>query len=169
MSETKEAAIFDPEAHIEAIAIRFDEGSETWQLQSVGTLEECRQSCLRARSKGCEEQMRVLPVGHGGMHFNGETDKVVIGPDGHGTIESSDADDAARYRWLRQRQPQTLACICWGHSSKACRISQGEGETRNDYIDRTLDAAMGSQCEWVAPMPQPDVYQDGDGVVRNET
>jgi hypothetical protein len=123
MSETKEAAVFDPEAHIEAIAIRFDEGSETWQLQSVGTLEECRQSCLRARNKGCEEQMRVYRVGHGGMHFNGETDKVVIGPDGH-------------------------------------------GELQRDY----------SQPE--KPKPQPSnplrpeweyVYQDGDGVVRNET
>ena len=59
------------------------------------------------------------------------------------TATPDDAKDAARYRWLRERQPQTLACICWGHSSKACRISQGEGETRNDYIDRTLDAAMG--------------------------
>jgi hypothetical protein len=67
----KAATIFDPEAHIEAIAIRYDEGSETWQLQAVGTLKECQASCDRSRSKGCEEQMRVYRVGD--LVFNGET------------------------------------------------------------------------------------------------
>ena len=59
----REATIFDPEAHVEAIAIRYDAGSETWQLQAVGTVEECQASCDRARSKGCDEQMRVYQVG----------------------------------------------------------------------------------------------------------
>ena len=59
----KEATIFDPEADIKAIAIRFDEGSGTWALQAVGTVKECQASCDRARSKGCEEQMRVYRVG----------------------------------------------------------------------------------------------------------
>lgn len=57
--EQKEPAIFDPNANIKAIAIRFDRGSETWQLQAVGTEAECKASCDRQRSKGCEEQMRV--------------------------------------------------------------------------------------------------------------
>ena len=120
MSETKEAAIFDPNAHIEAVAIRFDTGSETWQLQSVGTLEECRQSCLRARSKGCEQQMRVYRVNV----FRDRSNYA-----NHGTVENADAVDAERYRWLREQK---------------------------------------TQSEWVAPMPQPDFYQDGAGVFRNE-
>jgi hypothetical protein len=52
-------AIFDPKANIKAIAIRYDRGSETWQLLAVGTEAECKASCDRQRRKGCEDEMRV--------------------------------------------------------------------------------------------------------------
>lgn len=53
------ATIFDKEAAIAAVALRFDEGAETWTLLAVGTLDECREACKRARSKGSEESLRV--------------------------------------------------------------------------------------------------------------
>ena len=105
MTEMKEATIFDPSAHIEAIAIRFDTGSETWQLQSIGTVEECRASCDRARNKGCEHEMRLYRVGmwvpdrsqHGnhGWIENVQQYAQALAPDGQGTIERKhfDADN----------------------------------------------------------------------------
>ena len=110
--------IFDPEAHVEAVAIRYDEGSETWQLQSIGTLEECQASCDRTRSKGCEEQMRVYRVGVG--------------------------KDAARYRWLRKQNASVLRHAAY-RSDKACMIDKDPDESEDDYTDRTIDAAMNDE------------------------
>ena len=140
----KEATIFDSNADIEAVAIRYDTGSETWQLHAVGTWEECRQSCLRTKNKGCEDQMRVIRAVHGAMYFNGETDKVVIGPDGHGTVESADTADAKRYRWLRKRNTQLLRAIAYG-SKAACQIDKGPDESDEEWTDRTIDAAMNDE------------------------
>ena len=155
----KEATIFDPNADIEAVAIRYDTGSETWQLHAVGTWEECRQSCLRTKNKGCEDQMRVIRAVHGAMYFNGETDKVVIGPDGHGVIYRD-------YSTPEKPEPQPSEPMQSG----------GHGTfERGPICDRALtpneikDLAMNDvEWKWVATMLQPDISVRGDEIARND-
>lgn len=52
--------------------------------------------------------------------------------------DERDAKDAARYRWLRERAPQTLAGIAYGASKAAHAIQSSDP-------DAAIDAAMGSQ------------------------
>ena len=53
------ASIFDRNANIEAVALRWDEGSETWDLLAVGSPDECRETCRRSRAKGTETELVV--------------------------------------------------------------------------------------------------------------
>ena len=53
------ASITDRDANIEAVALRWDDGSETWGLLAVGSLDECREACRRCRAKGNETELVV--------------------------------------------------------------------------------------------------------------
>jgi len=53
------ASITDKDANIEAVALRWAEGSETWSLLAVGSLDECREACRRQRSEGCKTDLVV--------------------------------------------------------------------------------------------------------------
>lgn len=53
------ASITDKDANIEAVALRWDEGAETWSLLAVGSLDECREACRRCRAKRCETELVV--------------------------------------------------------------------------------------------------------------
>ena len=53
------ASITDRDANIEAVALRWDEGSETWSLLAVGSLDECREACRRCRAKGNKTELVV--------------------------------------------------------------------------------------------------------------
>ena len=55
-------------------------------------------------------------------------------------MENDDATDAARYRWLRDRAPEQLACIAW-KSKVACRLDQPGGKSTPEYVDQVIDVA----------------------------
>ena len=56
------ASVFDEDANVEAIALRWEDSAEMWQLQSIGSLEEVRESCRRTRSTGFEGRLVVYVV-----------------------------------------------------------------------------------------------------------
>jgi hypothetical protein len=56
------ASVFDENANVEAIALYWDVCAEMWKLQSIGSLEEVRESCRRTRSKGFEGRLMVYVV-----------------------------------------------------------------------------------------------------------
>lgn len=56
------ASVFDENVEVEAIALYWDVCEEMWKLQSIGSLEECRESCRRTRSKGFSGRLRVYVV-----------------------------------------------------------------------------------------------------------
>ena len=72
-----------------------------------------------------------------------EAAKVVCGPDGHVNADS---------RYAR------LAVA----AQNAERLF-GLDDNPRFFVKKALE-----RPEWAAPMPQPDVYQDGNGVIRNE-